>query len=199
MGRATRSGLRDSVRRDAWVLAVVALFVAFLALRAEASAAQPFAEPGTYPLSQLPELAQQFAAGVAVPTKFPPGVGQFRIGPGRLNGVPSRAAYELMFEKNGVSLLGFKLDVFRGLKVTAITSSVKTYLNRGGWTIKTSPFTAGPVRGVLQRQSNGGIRFEMYTWASRGTTYVLTTYVLYAGKTQNPWSKTRVIASFKVP
>jgi hypothetical protein len=180
-----------------FVLIGFSFFVATLAVAVSSSSAGLSVEPGTFPISQLPALAQQYAPGAAVPTKFPPGVGQFRPGPGRLNGYSTRAAAELFFEKNGSSLLGFKLDVFHGSVAATIDSSVKRYLSRGGWTVTTAPFAAGTYHGLLQRQSNGGTRFEMYTWATHGLTYVLTAYVLYVGKAQNTWSKTGVIASFK--
>jgi hypothetical protein len=192
--RAAIWGTHNQRRNQSAVAVLVALLGVVLASTA---AARPLVEPGTYPLSQLAMFAQQYAPGAAVPTKFPPGVVQFRLGPGRMNGYAARATSEVLFEKSSASLLGFKLDVFPGSKVPAITTSVAAYMRRGGWKVATSAFTAGPYRGVFERQSNGGNRFEMYTWASAGKTYVLTTYVLYAGKAQNPWAKARVIASFK--
>jgi hypothetical protein len=194
--RTTTQGTHASWRGLASAAVVVAVLGAALA---STVAARTLVEPGTYPLSQLSMLAQQYAPGAAVPTKFPPGVVQFRLGPGRLNGYATRATSEVLFEKSSASLLGFKLDIFHGSRVPAITTSVGAFLRRGGWTVTTAPFAAGPYRGVFERQSNGGNRFEMYTWASRGMTYVMTTYVLYAGKAQNPWTKSRVIASFRVP
>jgi hypothetical protein len=76
---------------------------------------------------------------------------------------------------------------------------VRVYLRRGGWTVTSSPFAAGPYHGVAELQRNGGNRFAMYSWASGGSTYVMTVYVMYVGKPQNPWSKKNVIASFAVP
>ncbi|MDX6489405.1 MAG: hypothetical protein QOK13_2020 [Gaiellaceae bacterium] len=177
-------------------LVVLPVGAAFLAMSAAAAVR---VEPGTYPVSELPMLAQQYAPGVALPTKFPVGIAQFRLGPGRLDGYRPRAKYELDFEKNSNSLLGFRLDVFSGSRVAAVTSGVRAYLRRGGWVVTTSPFTAGQYRGMLETQKNGGTSFQMYTWTSEGSTYVLTTYVRYAGKPQNGWSKKSVIASFKLP
>ncbi len=183
--------------RSARVL-VALIAVVSLILSAIAGAARAV-EPGTYPVAQLPALARQFAPGISIPTRIPAGIVQFRLAPGRLPGYAPRAAHEVQFEKNGSSLLGFKLDVLTGSLVTSITTRVKAYLTSGGWTVTTSPFTAGRYRGVFESQTNGGIRFEMYTWASGTSTYVLTTYVLYGGKPQNPWAKKAVIASFRKP
>jgi hypothetical protein len=179
-----------------WALVVLSVGAAFVA---SPVAAAPNTDPGTYPVSQLPMLAQQYAPGAAVPTKLPAGIAQFRFGPGRLNGYPQRAKYEIEFEKNPSSLLGFKLDVFSGSRVAAVTRAVAAYLKRGGWVVTTSPFMAGRYKGVVESQRNGGNAFQMHTWASGGSTYVVTTYVRYAGRPQNPWSKKAVIASFKIP
>ncbi len=175
------------------------IFSIVAALLAPSAAAAPISEPGTYPISELPMLAQQYAPGVAVPTKLPTAITQFRLGPGKLIGYAQRASYEIEFERNASSLLGFKLDVFSGMRVAPVARAVRIYLRKGGWAVTTSPFTAGPYHGLVEFQRNGGIRFAMYSWASGGATYVMTVYVLYVGKPQNPWSKKSVIASFAVP
>ena len=185
--------------RRANTIGALVVLSAGAALVALPVAAAPKADPGTYPVSQLPRLAQQYAPGAAVPSRLPAGVIQFRFGPGRLNGYPQRAKYELQFEKNASSLLGFKLDVVSGSRVTAVARAVAAYMKRGGWVVTSSPFTAGRYKGIVESQRNGGNAFEMYTWASGGSTYVVTTYVRYAGKSQNAWSKKGVIASFKIP
>jgi hypothetical protein len=180
-------------------ISVIPALVSLAAVLAAAAGASSVNEPGTYPIGDLPMLAQQFAPGVAVPTKFPAAIGQFRLAPGRIAGYSQHAKVEVQFEQNSSSLLGFKLDVFSGSRATAIATAVRTYLRRGGWSVTTSRFTAGPYHGVVESQKNGGIRFGMYAWTFAGSTYVITTYLLYGGKSQNAWSKTGVIASFRVP